>query len=194
MSAASWLGRSCPGTRSVSGPSGRRGSSGGKPERSGSSASACPPKYGGLPGSGFKYSAVVTEEAQAAGLALGGLRVHTDICMPYVLAYGTDDHGQNAKFELAECATEIQDGQALVDAALEASEAGELTPEDAAAAKLYCTELQSRVVDRCLQLHGAAGYTRGSRIGRAYADARVSRIYGGSSEIMKVIVAKSIGL
>jgi alkylation response protein AidB-like acyl-CoA dehydrogenase len=105
-----------------------------------------------------------------------------------------DTPGQNVKFELAACAAEVAAGQALVDAALEANEAGELTPADAAATKLFCTELQGRVVDRCLQLHGPAGYERDSRIGRAYADARVSRIYGGSSEIMKVIVAKSIGL
>ena len=72
--------------------------------------------------------------------------------------------------------------------------AGELTPVDAAGIKLFCTELQGRVVDRCLQLHGAAGYAKDSRMGRAYADARVSRIFAGSSEIMKVIVAQSLGL
>ncbi len=331
-----------------------------------------PPEYGGLPNSDFRHSVVVTEEAQRLGLALGGLRVHTDICMPYLLEYATEEQRrrwlprltageavvalamsepgagsdmkamatraireddaytvngtktfisngrgadliilavktdpaawrrgisllmveatapgfergpslekiglkaqdlcelyftdtpvpasdllgeenrgfeyltsnlaqerlsiavnsqaaaaaaldcsvqalapsngatngaangeradqlpQHVKFELAACATEVSAGQALVDQALEALLAGRLAASDAAAVKLFCTELQGRVVDRCLQLHGAAGYERDSRIGRAYADARVSRIFGGSSEIMKVIVAQSLGL
>lgn len=101
---------------------------------------------------------------------------------------------QRVKFELAACSTEVEAGQSLVDRALEANADGELTPADAAAAKLYCTELQGRVVDRCLQLHGAAGYEKDARIGRFYADARVTRIFGGSSEIMKVIVAQDLGL
>ena len=319
-----------------------------------------PAEYGGLPDSGFKHSAVVTEEAQRAGLAIGGVRVHTDICMPYFLEYadteqkerwlprlargdavvalamsepgagsdmkamstravrdgdhyvvngtktfisngrgadliilavktdpaegrrgisllvvevptdgfergpsldkvglkaqdlcelyftdvavpaanllGEENRGfeymtsnlaqerlsiainaqaaavaalevsleefaggngstpQHVKFELAGCAAEVEAGQSLIDRALEANEAGTLSPADAAAAKLFCTELQGRVADRCLQLHGADGYERDSRIARAYADSRVSRIYGGSSEIMKVIIAQSRGL
>ena len=321
-----------------------------------------PPELGGLPDSDFKHSVVVTEEAQRLGLALGGVRVHTDICMPYFLEYATDeqrqrwlprltsgeavvalamsepgagsdmkamstravrdeDHyvvngaktfisngrgadlvilavktdpeagrkgisllvveataagfergpglekiGQKAqdlcelyftdtpvpaadllgeenmgfsyltanlaqerlsiavnsqaaasaaldlsveafspngngarppqhvKFELAACATEVEAGQSLVDRAIEAHASGELNPADAASVKLYCTELQGRVVDRCLQLHGTSGFEKDSRIGRAFADARVSRIYGGSSEIMKVIVAQDLGL
>jgi alkylation response protein AidB-like acyl-CoA dehydrogenase len=320
-----------------------------------------PQELGGLPGSTFKHSAVVTEEVQGAGLALGGVRVQTDICMPYFLEYATEEqrrqwlprlasgeavvalalsepeagsdlkamattavrdgdhyvvngaktfisnglgadlvilavktdraagrHGisllvvdadtagfergrsldkiglkaqdlselfftdmpvpaanllgeenrgfeyltanlaqerlsiaintqaaavaavrdtvalirqtaegtvpQHTKFELAACGTEVDAGQALVDRALDAHEAGELLPEDAAAVKLFCTELQGRVTDRCLQVLGASAYRRTSPLGRAWADARVSRIYGGSSEIMKVIVAKSLGL
>lgn len=102
--------------------------------------------------------------------------------------------GQHAKFELAACAAEVHAGQTLVDRALLELEAGELSPSDAALAKLYCTELQGRVVDRCLQLLGPTAYTRQSRLGRAYLDGRVSRVYGGSSEIMKVIVAQGLGL
>jgi alkylation response protein AidB-like acyl-CoA dehydrogenase len=102
--------------------------------------------------------------------------------------------GQHVKFELAACATDVAAGQALVDAALAAHENGELSPSDAAMVKLFCTELQGRVVDRCVQLLGPKGATRSSRLGRAWADARVSRIYGGSSEIMKVIVGQSLGL
>jgi acyl-CoA dehydrogenase len=110
-------------------------------------------------------------------------------------AFGTTVSSfQNTKFELAACATDVEAGQSLLDRALVAHEAGELTAADAAIVKLFCTELQGRVIDRCLQLHGGYGYMLEYPIARAYADARVSRIYAGSSEVMKVIIAKSIGL
>jgi len=318
-----------------------------------------PEEYGGLPNSSFKHSAVVTEEAQRAGLVLGGVRVQTDICMPYFLEYATADQqarwlpdlasgaavsalamtepgagsdvkamgtravrdgdhyvlngaktfitnglsadlvivaaktdpaagrqgisllvvdadssgfergrklekiglrtqdlaelaftdvivpvnnllgeegrgfdyltsnlaqerlsialnsqaaavaalaaavaevgqigtvGQTVKFELASCRADVEAGQALADAALDRHVTGELTPADAAIVKLFCTELQGRVTERCLRALGPAAYARTSVVGRAFADARVSRIYGGSSEIMKVITAKAMGL
>ncbi|MGD1238671.1 acyl-CoA dehydrogenase family protein, partial [Mycobacterium seoulense] len=110
-------------------------------------------------------------------------------------AFGTTVSGfQNTKFELAACATDIEAGQSLLDRALLAHEAGELSASDAAMVKLFCTELQGRVIDRCLQLHGGYGYMMEYPIARAYADARVSRIYAGSSEVMKVIIARSLGL
>jgi acyl-CoA dehydrogenase len=101
---------------------------------------------------------------------------------------------QSAKFDLAACFAEVCAGQTLVDRAIEAHDRGELSVPDAALAKLYATELQGRVADRCLQLVGPAGYSRASAVGRAFVDARVTRIYGGSSEIMKVVVAKEMGL
>ena len=101
---------------------------------------------------------------------------------------------QNTRFELAEMRTEIEVGQAYVDRCVEALNAGELTAEDAAGAKWWCTELQGRVVDRCLQLHGGYGYMLEYPIARAYADARVTRIYGGSNEIMKEIVGRAMQL
>lgn len=101
---------------------------------------------------------------------------------------------QNTKFELAACATEIAAGRSLADQALEALDADELTPADAAMVKLFCTELQGRVADRCLQLHGGYGYIREYPIAKSFVDARVARIHGGSSEIMKVIIAKQLGL
>lgn len=320
-----------------------------------------PVEYGGLDASTFKHSAVVTEEAQLAGLTLGGLRVQTDICMPYLLEYATEaqkarwlpgltsgamvaalamtepgagsdmkamttravldgDHyvvngaktfitnglsadlvilavktdpeagrdgisllvvdadtpgfergrkleklglrtqdlaelsftdmvvplrnllgvenrgfeymtsnlaqerlsialnsqaaatatlehalagcreadqqtpTQITKFVLAECKAEVEAGQALADRALDRHVDGTLSPSDAAIVKLFCTEVHGRVADRCLQLLGTRGYARASRAGQAFVDARVGRIYGGSSEIMKVIVAKAIGL
>jgi acyl-CoA dehydrogenase len=101
---------------------------------------------------------------------------------------------QNSKFELASVATEIEAGQTLFDKAVMEYEAGRLTPVDAAKAKLFCTELQSRVLDRCLQLFGGYGYMLEYPIARLYIDSRVTRIYGGTSEVMKAIIAKSLGL
>ncbi len=101
---------------------------------------------------------------------------------------------QNTKFVLAECAVDVAAGQAFLDQALEAHDRGELSGPDAAAVKLWMTEMQARVVDKCLQLHGGYGYMNEYPIARLYADARVSRIYGGTSEVMKTIVAKSLGL
>jgi acyl-CoA dehydrogenase len=322
-----------------------------------------PQQYGGLPGSDFRHSAVVTEEIQALGMAIGGLRVQTDICLPYLLHHGSaeqratwlplltsgravaalglsepgagsdlkamstrarrvgdhyvvngaktfisngaaadlvilavktdpeagrrgislllvdtttagfergrkldklglkaqdlaemsftemavpvanllgqenegfsyltsnlaqerlsiavnsqaaasaavawtvdmlrdsgsrQDTGQEAKFTLAQCAAEVAAGQALIDQSLTAHVADRLTGRDAAIAKLYCTELQGRVVDRCLGLwEPGAALRSDSLIGNAYFDGRVSRIYGGSSEIMKVIIGQGLGL
>ena len=101
---------------------------------------------------------------------------------------------QNTKFVLAEIATEIDVAQAFVDACVRALGLGELTADDAAKAKWWCTELQGRVVDRCVQLHGGYGYMLEYPIARAYADARVTRIYGGATEIMKEIIGRSLKL
>ncbi|WP_416967977.1 acyl-CoA dehydrogenase family protein [Streptomyces sp. 4F14] len=103
-------------------------------------------------------------------------------------------HFQNTKFELAAVATELEAAQALLDAAVRALVDGELSPADAAKTKLFCTETQGRIIDRCLQLHGGYGYILESPIARLYADARVTRIYGGTSEVLKTIIAKSLGL
>ncbi|WP_241153661.1 acyl-CoA dehydrogenase family protein [Nocardioides pantholopis] len=101
---------------------------------------------------------------------------------------------QNTKFVLAEQATQIAAGQALVDQAMSRHERGELSPVAAAQVKLFCTELHGRVADACLQLHGGYGYVWEQDICRMYADARVARIYGGTSEVMKGIVARSLSL
>lgn len=101
---------------------------------------------------------------------------------------------QNTKFELAACQAKVDAAQAVADRALEALDADELTPAEAASAKLFCTETASEVIDRCLQLHGGYGYINEYPIARLYADSRVNRIYGGTSEVMKTIIAKSMGL
>ena len=102
------------------------------------------------------------------------------------------DSFQNTRFKLVEAKTEIELGQVFVDKCVEALNGGELTPEDAAMAKWWCTELQGRVVDMCLQLHGGYGYMLEYPISRAYLDARITRIYGGTTEIMKELIAKRL--
>ncbi|NMM83715.1 acyl-CoA dehydrogenase [Rhodococcus sp. SRB_17] len=101
---------------------------------------------------------------------------------------------QNTKFVLADCATELAAGQALIDQALVALDAGTLSPADAAKTKLFCTEVQARVIDKCLQIHGGYGYMSEYPIARLYTDARVTRIFGGTSEVMKSVISKSMGL
>ncbi|MGH3449796.1 MAG: acyl-CoA dehydrogenase family protein, partial [Haloechinothrix sp.] len=110
-------------------------------------------------------------------------------------AFGTPVSSfQNTKFELAACATEVDAGRAMLDRALLAHDAGELSEVDAAKLKIFCTELQGRVVDRCLQLFGGYGFMREYPIARMYTDARVTRIFGGTNEVLKTIIAKSLGL
>ncbi|MEV6697480.1 acyl-CoA dehydrogenase family protein [Streptomyces sp. NPDC051453] len=101
---------------------------------------------------------------------------------------------QNTKFVLAECEAEFRAAEALADRGVELDDTGELTAADAARIKLFCTEAAGRIVDKCLQLHGGYGYMTEYPIARLYADTRVSRIYGGTSEVMKSIVAKDLGL
>jgi alkylation response protein AidB-like acyl-CoA dehydrogenase len=101
---------------------------------------------------------------------------------------------QNTKFELAAARTEADAVEAVVDRALAAHDRDELTAVDAASAKLFCTEAAGRIIDRCLQLHGGYGYVTEYPIARLYADNRVNRIFGGTSEVMKIIIAKSMGL
>ena len=99
---------------------------------------------------------------------------------------------QNTKFKLAEIATEVEIGQVFVDRCLQQLDAGTLTAVEAAMAKWWCTELQKRTVDTCVQLHGGYGYMLEYPIGRAYTDARITTIYGGTTEIMKEIIGKKL--
>ncbi|AYA24112.1 acyl-CoA dehydrogenase [Rhodococcus rhodochrous] len=101
---------------------------------------------------------------------------------------------QNTKFVLAECSAETQAARVYVDHCLELLDRKELTVADAARAKLFCTEVSGRVIDKCLQLHGGYGYITEYPIARLYADTRVTRIYGGTSEVMKTIISKDLGL
>lgn len=101
---------------------------------------------------------------------------------------------QNSRFVLAEIATELDVAQHYVDDCVRALNEGELTAVDAAKAKWWTTELQGRAIDRCLQLHGGYGFMNEYPVARAFADARVTRIYGGTTEIMKEVVGRDLGL
>jgi alkylation response protein AidB-like acyl-CoA dehydrogenase len=101
---------------------------------------------------------------------------------------------QNSRFELAKARTEVEVAQAFVDRCLLAAADGTLRPDEAAMAKYWCSEAQGRVIDACLQLHGGYGYMLEYQIARDYVDARISRIYGGTSEIMKEVIGRSMGL
>ena len=99
---------------------------------------------------------------------------------------------QNTRYKLADIKADLQVGWAFVDQCLEKHERGELSALDASTAKLWCSEMQGRVVDQCLQFHGGYGFMREYEICRLYADARVMRIYGGTSEIMRELISRSL--
>lgn len=99
---------------------------------------------------------------------------------------------QNTRFKLAALKADLQAGRAFCDQLMQAHVQGQLTAAGASAGKLWHSELLDRVTDECLQLHGGYGYMREYPIARAFVDARIERIYGGTSEIMKEVIARSI--
>ena len=151
-------------------------------------------------GSAFQYlSANLAQErltiaVNAVGTADAEIRLASEYAQERT-SFGTPlSNFQNTKFVLAECSTEVAAARAMLDQALDAHDEDELSPADAARLKLFTTEVQGRVIDKCLQVHGGYGYILEYPIARLYADARVTRIYGGTSEIMKTIIAKDMGL
>ena len=101
---------------------------------------------------------------------------------------------QNSRFVLAELQTEVTIARTFVDECVRQLDTGDLTPVDAAMAKYWTTELQNKVADRCLQLHGGYGYMDEYPVSKAWRDARIQPIYGGTNEIMREIVGRSMGL
>ena len=154
----------------------------------------------GEEGEGFRYlvSNLPQERLSIAASAVSAAEVAIEWTLEYVRerqAFGQPIGSfQASRFTLAELRTETEIGRAFIDRCVQALIVGELTAEDAAMAKWWCTELQGRVVDRCLQLHGGYGFMLEYPIARAFADARVTRIYGGANEIMKEIIGRSMGL
>ncbi|MFZ0042538.1 MAG: acyl-CoA dehydrogenase family protein [Solirubrobacteraceae bacterium] len=151
-------------------------------------------------GSGFRYLAnnLAQERLSIAIAGVGAARSALAMTLDYVKernAFGRPiGTFQNSRFALAEMATEVELATAFCDQAVLALNRGDLSPADAAMAKWWSTELQGRVVDRCVQLHGGYGYMHEYPIARAFVDARVTRIYGGTTEIMKEIIGRSLGV
>jgi alkylation response protein AidB-like acyl-CoA dehydrogenase len=154
----------------------------------------------GEEGQGFRYmtSNLAQERLSIAIAGVAAARGALTWTLDYVkerTAFGQPIGSfQNSRFALAEMATEVELATTFVDQAVLALNDGELTPEDAAMAKWWSTELQGRVIDRCVQLHGGYGYMLEYPIARAFVDARITRIYGGTTEIMKEIVGRSLGV
>ena len=154
----------------------------------------------GEEGEGFRYlvTNLPQERLSIAVTAVAAARA----AFGWTLAYAKERQAfgqpigsfQNSRFRLAEMATEIEIGQSFVDRCVLALNEGTLTAEEAAMAKWWCTELQGRVVDTGVQLHGGYGYMTEYPIARAFADARITRIYGGTTEIMKEIIGRNLGV
>jgi alkylation response protein AidB-like acyl-CoA dehydrogenase len=154
----------------------------------------------GTEGQGFRHltANLAQERLSMAATGVAGARAALGWTLEYCKersAFGQPIGSfQNTKFRLAELATEVNVGQAFVDQCIVAHNRGELGAEEAAMAKLWCTELQGRAVDLGVQLHGGYGFMQEYPIARAYADARITRIYGGATEIMKEVIGRDLGL
>ena len=151
-------------------------------------------------GKGFRYMALnlAQERLSIAIAGVAAARGALDATLEYVKqrqAFGQPVGSfQTSRFALAEMATEVELATTFCDQAVLALNRNELSREDAAMAKWWSTELQGRVIDRCVQLHGGYGYMLEYPIARAFVDARVTRIYGGTTEIMKEIIGRSLGV
>jgi len=154
----------------------------------------------GEEGQGFAYlvSNLAQERLSIAILGVGVAEAALQVTLAYVKerqAFGQSIGSfQVSRHRLAECRAEIDCVQAFVDQCTRELCDGTLTAERAAAAKLVATELQGVVTDKCVQLHGGYGYMTEYAVGRMYADARVTRIYGGANEIMKEIIGRGLGV
>jgi len=149
----------------------------------------------GEEGQGFRYlmQELPWERLQLAivAVAASALRWTVDYCRERQAFGRSIASFQNTQFKLAELTTETQIARVFVDRCIALSLEAKLDVETAAMAKYWTTDLQCKVVDECLQLHGGYGYMRDYAIGRAFVDARAQRIYGGTNEIMKEIISRT---
>lgn len=154
----------------------------------------------GEDGQGFRYlQRFLAQERLVAAIGfMATAQTAFDITLDFVKerrAFGKPIGAfQNTRFVMAGLRADLDMAQTYIDQCVLLLNRGELTAEDASATKLVASELEGRVVDACVQLHGGAGYMDEYRISRMYTDARISRIYAGTSEIMKEIISRSIGL
>lgn len=154
----------------------------------------------GEPTRGFEYlGTFLAEERLLSAIAsLAGAQTAFDLTLEFVTArraFGRPIGAfQNSRFKLADLRANLDAIQVFVDHAVREHNAGALSPVLAAEVKLLASELENRVVAECLQLHGSAGYMEEYRISRLFTDARISTIYAGTSEIMREIIGRSLGL
>jgi long-chain-acyl-CoA dehydrogenase len=154
----------------------------------------------GEEGKGFVYlmEKLPQERLAIAVVAAAACENTLDVTLRYVKdrkAFGRPIGSfQNSRFVLAELATETQIARVFVDRCIQELQAGTLTVAEAAMAKWWTTELQKKVVDRCLQLHGGYGFMTEYPIAKAYLDTRIQTIYGGTTEIMKEIIGRTMGV
>jgi long-chain-acyl-CoA dehydrogenase len=154
----------------------------------------------GEEGQGFYYlmRMLAQERLSVAAQAMAASEVALELTVQYCkerTAFGQPIGSfQNSRFKLAEMKTEIEIGRVFTDRCIEELNAHTLSAETASMAKWWLTDLQKRVVDQCVQLHGGYGYMLEYPIARAYLDARVQSIYAGTNEIMKEIIGRSMGL
>lgn len=154
----------------------------------------------GEAGQGFKYLArLLAQERLVAAIGfMATAQTAFDLTLDYVKerrAFGKPIGAfQNTRFQMADMRSQLDMAQTYVDQCVLLLNRDELSAEDASAAKLVSSELEARVMDSCVQLHGGAGYMDEYRISRMYTDARISRIFAGTSEIMKEIIGRNLGL
>ncbi|MBK7828113.1 acyl-CoA dehydrogenase family protein [Nannocystis sp.] len=154
----------------------------------------------GPPGGGFLM--LMQKLQQERLVVAAGSQAAAEVVLADALKYVQDRKAfgkpiakfQNTQFKLAECATEVEIGRVFLDRLVEEHMRGEYLVKECSMAKLWHTEMVGRVVDTCLQFYGGYGYMLEYPIARAYMDARVQRIYAGTNEIMKIIIAKQMGL
>jgi len=154
----------------------------------------------GEAGQGFKYLAQML--AQERLIAAIGFMATAQTAFDLTLEYVKERHAfgkpigafQNTRFKMAQMRAELDMAQTYVDQCVLLLNDKTLTAEDASAAKLLTSELEGRVMDECVQLHGGAGYMEEYRISRMFTDARISRIFAGTSEIMLEIIGRGLGL
>lgn len=154
----------------------------------------------GEAGQGFKYLArFLAQERLVAAIGFTATaQTAFDLTLEYVKerrAFGRPIGAfQNTRFKMAQMRAELDMAQTYIDQCVMLLNAGELTAADSSAAKLLTSELEGRVMDQCVQFHGGAGYMEEYRISRMYTDARISRIFAGTSEIMLEIIGRALGL
>jgi len=154
----------------------------------------------GEEGSGFYQlvARLVPERLTLAVASIAGCEAVLESTLEYVkerTAFGRPiGTFQNSRFKLAELKTEITITRAFVDQCITKYVNGTCGVDEAAMAKYYTTDLLCKVTDECLQLHGGYGYTKEYKVGQAWVDARVGRIYAGTNEIMKELIGKTMGL